>query len=83
MTGLRQANGTDLPQDIPPSVSGRIRQRYRVVYEAIKPLNGVKLLACLTDVLKRMVSGRTKANELEGLPSWKWKSKRLVNVVGV
>ena len=42
-----------------------------------------ELLACLTDVLERMVSGRTKANELEGLLSWKWKGKRVVNVVDV
>ena len=31
-------------------------------------LNGVEPLAWLTDVLERMVSGRTKAHELEHLP---------------
>jgi hypothetical protein len=55
----------------------RIRQQYPSVYEAIKPLNGVKPLACLTNVLERMVSGRTKAHELERLLPWAWKAERL------
>jgi hypothetical protein len=33
----------------------------------IIPLDGVEPLAWLADVLERMVSGRTKANELERL----------------
>jgi hypothetical protein len=33
-------------------------------------LNGVEPLAWLTDVLERMVSGRTKANELARLLPW-------------
>jgi hypothetical protein len=33
-------------------------------------LNGVEPLAWLTDVLERVVSGRTKAHELEGLLPW-------------
>ncbi len=36
-------------------------------------LNGVEPMAWLTDVLERIVSGRTKANELEGLLPWNWK----------
>jgi hypothetical protein len=30
----------------------------------------------LTDVLERMVSGRTKAHELERLLPWTWKAER-------
>ena len=40
-------------------------------------LNGVEPLAWLTDVLERMVSGRTKAHELERLLPWHWKTERL------
>ena len=40
-------------------------------------LNGVEPLAWLTDVLERMVSGRTKAHELERLLPWAWKVERL------
>src|SRR3954466_9480421 len=40
-------------------------------------LNGVEPLAWLTDVLERMVSGRTKAHELERLLPWAWKAERL------
>jgi transposase len=36
-------------------------------------------LAWLTDVLERMVSGRTKANELERLLSWTWKMARPID----
>jgi hypothetical protein len=28
-------------------------------------------------VLERMVSGRTKAHNLKGLPPWAWKAERL------
>jgi transposase len=38
-------------------------------------------LAWLTDVLERMVSGRTKANELERLLPWNWKAERLAAAV--
>jgi transposase len=44
---------------------------------ATAKLNGVEPLAWLTDLLERMVSGRTKANELEGLLPWSWQAKRL------
>ena len=40
-------------------------------------LNGVEPQAWLTDVLERMVSGRTKAHELERLLPWAWKAERL------
>ena len=35
-------------------------------------LNGVEPLGWLTDVLERVVSGRTKAHELERLLPWNW-----------
>jgi hypothetical protein len=44
---------------------------------ATAKLNGVEPLAWLTDVLERVVSGRTKANELERLLPWAWKAERL------
>jgi hypothetical protein len=44
---------------------------------AIAKLNGVELLAWLTDVLERMVSGRTKAHELERLLPWAWQAEKL------
>jgi hypothetical protein len=44
---------------------------------ATAKLNGVEPLAWLTDVLERMVSGRTKATELERLLPWNWKAERL------
>ena len=48
---------------------------------ATAKLNGVEPLAWLTDVLERMVSGRTKAHELERLLPWAWKAERLETVV--
>ena len=35
-------------------------------------LNGLDPLAYLTDVLERVVSGRTKQHELEQLLPWNW-----------
>ena len=35
-------------------------------------LNGVEPMAWPTDVLERIVSGRTKANELQTLLPWNW-----------
>jgi hypothetical protein len=35
-------------------------------------LNGVDPMAWLADVLERVVSGRTKANELHALLPWNW-----------
>jgi hypothetical protein len=44
-------------------------------------LNGVESLAWLTDVLKRVVLGRTKVHELERLLPWAWKAERLTAAV--
>ena len=44
---------------------------------ATAKLNGVEPFAYLKDVLERMVSGRTKAYELERLLPWTWKAERL------
>ncbi len=44
-------------------------------------LNGVEPLTWLTDVLERVVSGRTKAPELERLLPWAWKTERLAAAV--
>ena len=44
---------------------------------ATAKLNGVEPLAWLTDVLERVVSGRTKAHELERLLPWTWKAEQL------
>ncbi len=48
---------------------------------ATAKLNGVEPLAWLTDVLERMVSGRTKAAELERLLPWNWKAEQLAAIV--
>ena len=48
---------------------------------ATAKLNGVEPLAWLTDVLERMVSGRTKARELERLLPWYWQDERLAAAV--
>jgi transposase len=45
---------------------------------ATAKLNGVEPLAWLTDVLERMVSGRTKAHELERLLPWNWQAERIM-----
>ena len=39
---------------------------------ATAKLNGVDPLAWLTDVLERVVSGRTKIHELASLLPWTW-----------
>ena len=44
-------------------------------------LNGVESLAWLTDVLERMVSGRTKAYELERLLPWARQAERLAAII--
>jgi hypothetical protein len=48
---------------------------------ATAKLNGVEPLAWLTDVLERMVSGRTKAHELVRLLPWSWKAERLAAII--
>jgi hypothetical protein len=39
-------------------------------------LNGVDPLSWLTDVLERIVSGRTKNHQLHELLPWEWKATR-------
>jgi transposase len=39
-------------------------------------LNGVDPMAWLTDVLERIVSGRTKAHELDTVLPWNWQPSR-------
>jgi transposase len=39
-------------------------------------LNGIDPMAWLTDVMERVVSGRTKANELHALLPWNWATSR-------
>ena len=41
-------------------------------------LNHVEPLAWLTDVLERIVTGRTKQNELATLLPWNWKADKVV-----
>jgi transposase len=43
-------------------------------YDAIQTakLNGINPMAYLADVLERIVSGRTKQNELHTLLPWNW-----------
>lgn len=48
---------------------------------ATAKLNGVEPLAWLTDVLERVVSGRTKVHELERLLPWTWKAEQLTVAV--
>jgi hypothetical protein len=43
-------------------------------------LNGVDPLAWLTDVLQRIVSGRTKRHELESLLPWNWQAAKAIEV---
>jgi hypothetical protein len=43
---------------------------------ATAKLNDVEPLAWLTDVLERIVSGRTKAAEIDRLLPWNWKADR-------
>ena len=45
-------------------------------------LNDVEPLAWLTDVLERIVSGRTKNHELDTLLPWNWKAAKEAEVVG-
>jgi hypothetical protein len=44
-------------------------------------LNGLEPLAWLTDVLERVVSGRTKAHELERLLPWAWRAEQLAAAI--
>jgi transposase len=48
---------------------------------ATAKLNGIEPQAWLTDALERIVSGRTKATELERLLPWNWKAEQLAATV--
>jgi hypothetical protein len=48
---------------------------------ATAKLNGVEPQAWFTDVLERMVSGRTRAHELEQLLPWAWKAEGFVAAI--
>jgi transposase len=45
-------------------------------------LNGVEPMAYLTDVLERIVSGRTKQNELHTLLPWNWTASTSATITG-
>ena len=63
--------------------SDRGGDRAAVMFTLIQTakLNGVDPMAWLTDVLERVVSGRTKAHELERLLPWNWKAERVAAAV--
>jgi hypothetical protein len=69
------------------SVNGNARRSHRRRGERVGGrsiwLSGwfLRPLAWLTDVLERMVSGRTKAHELARLLPWAWKAERLAAAV--
>jgi hypothetical protein len=44
-------------------------------------LNGVNPMAYLTDVLERIVSGRTKQHELHTLLPWNWAASAAAEIV--
>ena len=46
-------------------------------------LNGVEPFAYLRDVLERIVSGKTKANELSSLLPWAWKASQANAAVNI
>jgi transposase len=48
-----------------------------MLFDTVAALSEVKPLTWLTDVLERMVAGRTKAHELDRLLPWAWKAARL------
>ena len=50
---------------------------------ATAKLNRVEPQAWLTDVLERMVSGRTKAHELERLLPWHWQAEQVAAAIHV
>jgi transposase len=43
-------------------------------------LNGVNPMAYLADVLERVVSGRTKRNELHTLLPWNWTASKSATI---
>ncbi len=53
------------------------------VYDIFATLNGVELLAWLTDVLEWLTAGRSKAVEFERRLPWKCQAERIVTAVHV
>ena len=61
-----------------PGLDGGVRHWSTIASRvATAKLDGVEPLAWLTDVLERVVVGRTKAKELAQLPLWAWKAEQL------
>ena len=60
----------------------RIARHWAIVVSLLETckLNGVDPLAWLTDVLQRIVSGRTKRHELESLLPWNWQAAKAIEV---
>jgi hypothetical protein len=74
MLGLR------ITKRLMPTCMPGVLPTYVLIHNLLQ-LNGIEPLAWLTDVLERMVSGRTKANELAQLLPWSWKAERLATTV--
>ena len=65
IAGAGAAEGHHQAHEVGPKIRGEVQES----------------LAWLTDVLERMVSGRTKAHELERLLPWTWQAERLAAAV--
>jgi hypothetical protein len=70
-----------LPSDGPVSDGGARHWAIVASLVADREVKRVEPQAWLTDVLERMVSGRTEAHELERLLPWSWKAEQLVAAV--
>ncbi len=74
--GCSTAAGAGAP--LPSQPRNQLRYNWAIVASlvATAKLNGVEPQAWLTDVLERVVSGRTKAHQLARLLPWTWKAER-------
>src|SRR5690349_11417523 len=83
--GLLQVDGhggfKSLLENRPPGDGGAGHWAIVASLVATAKLNGVEPLAWLTDVLERVLSGRTKATELERLLPWNRKAERVAAAV--
>ena len=59
-----------------PSTCGSGLLGFAALIQTAK-LNGVEPQAWLTDVLERIVSGRTKNHQLDTLMPWNWEGPRI------
>ena len=66
----------------PPSDSGGRHWASIATLIQTAKLNDVEPLAWLTDVLQRIVAGRTKLNELASLLPWNWKAAKALEAFG-